>query len=477
MNPEIVFYQQYAVPYFGVLSMAAHSKQQGVQSAVIVETLEEDPVATLKELQPKLLGISVMSPEHKWLIQVSQTLRQALPDTIIIVGGVHAIFYPEEILAEAAVDLVCHSEGEEVIGAVLNELNNAAPNWAAIAGLSYKDRDGKICTNERARLVPFNDKIIEERSIYYARYPQLAKDDVHRFFSSRGCPFRCSFCYNANIHDIFKDKGKYVRQKSVDSFIREITAECEQYPIKFIFFYDDLFTFDKQWLQEFLPRYKAQVNLPFWCTTRANLIDAEKASMLAEAGCHTASFGIETGNERIRRQILNKQIRDEEIIRCGRLLHEYGIKTQTANMFCLPDETVADALKTIELNIAAQTDYAFTALFMPFPKTALADYCIRQGLLKPDYALKDLPYSFLTMSVLDIPQKQKEAIKNVHRLAYFFIKWPWLFETGNKIVYVTCLAPLFEAIFLLANVLRHKEERGISWRATLRYAWRLRKSF
>jgi len=477
MNPHIVFYQQYAVPYFGILSIVTHLKHEGLTGDIIIEALEERPIERIRQLRPRLVGISVMSPEHTWLIPVSRSIRKALPDVIIIVGGVHAIFYPEEILAEASVDLVCHSEGEEVLINVIKELEKPAPDWASVQGISYKDNQGNICTNERAALVPFDDNIIENKSIYYSRYPQLAKDDVHRFFSSRGCPFRCSFCYNAGIHDVFKGKGQYVRQKSVQSFIKEIHSECEKYEIKFIFFYDDLFTFDKEWLKEFLEKYKEQVRLPFWCTTRVNVMDEERAMMLADAGCRTVSYGIETGNYYIRKNILNKDISDDDIIHCGSLIHKYGMKTQTANMFCLPDETIEDALQTIELNISAKADYAFTALFLPFPKTEITNYCIQRGFLKPDYSLKDIPYSFLTSSVLNIPEQQKETIRNIHRLAYFFVKWPWLFKTCKKVVNLISLAPLFEGIFLFANVFRHKEERGISWWATIRYAWRLRKSF
>ena len=189
------------------------------------------------------------------------------------------------------------------------------------------------------------------------------------------------------------------------------------------------------------------------------------------------SFGVETGNFHIRKNVLNKHITDEEIICCGNLLHDYGIKVQTTNMFCLPDETVEDALTTIELNIEAKADYVFTALFMPFPKTALTNYCIQKGLLKPDYSLKDLPHSFVTTSVLSIPKVRKETISNVHRLAQLFVKWSWTFKFEKKLVYMRFLSPLFQVIFLFFTVFRFKEERGItSWWATFRYAWRLRKS-
>ncbi|MEA3347364.1 MAG: cobalamin-dependent protein, partial [Candidatus Auribacterota bacterium] len=213
MRPDVVFYQQYAVPYFGILSVLAHLKYRGFKADVIISSLEKDPVETLKQLNPRLIGISVTSPEHEWLIRSSQSIRRALSDTPIMAGGVHAIFYAQEILSESCVDLVCNSEGENVIVDVVRELDKQESDWASIPGLSYKDVNNRICHNERAVLVPFDDNIIEDRGFYYDRYSQLAKDRVHRFFSSRGCPFRCSFCYNANIHDIFKGKGEYVRRK------------------------------------------------------------------------------------------------------------------------------------------------------------------------------------------------------------------------------------------------------------------------
>jgi hypothetical protein len=112
---------------------------------------------------------------------------------------------------------------------------------------------------------------------------------------------------------------------------------------------------------------------------------------------------------------------------------------------------------------------------MPFPKTEITNYCIKQGYLKDDYSLKDLPPSFLNDSVLDIPDK--DAIKNIHRLAFFFIRWPWFFKLAKNTVKYTFLNPVFQYIFIISNFLRHKQERGISFWAALRYAWRLRGSF
>jgi radical SAM superfamily enzyme YgiQ (UPF0313 family) len=475
MKPDIVFYQQYATPYFGVIALMSYLAYKGLRSDVIIDSLEKDSLQALEELAPGLIGISVLSPEHNWLIGNIRSIKKAMPHVRVVVGGLHAMFYAEEILKDSEADFVCSSEGEEVLYRLIRELEKGTPDFSQIEGLCYRDAAGEIRINERAPLIPFNDDIIESRDAYYERYPDLARDTVHKFFSSRGCPYRCSFCYNANIHDLFKGKGAYIRQKSARNFIEEILSQKEKYSITSIFFYDDLFTFNKKWLKGFLAMYRERVSIPFMCTTRANLIDEDTVRLLAEAGCRTASFGIETGNADIRMNVLNKRITDEEIVKCGTLLSKYGIKVQTANMFCLPTETIHDALKTIDLNIEARTDYAFSALFMPFPKTGLTEFCIRNGLLKPDYGLRDMPYSFLSNSVLKLPNRQ--AIINVHYMAFFCIRYPWLYRLCKSFLPRPSLRHLYYMIFLFSNLVRHKEERGISWYHAIRYAWRLRKSF
>lgn len=471
---DIVFVQKYATPYFGILSIIAHLKCNNFTYDVLIDSLEKDLIKTLKALNPKIVGFSVLSTEHKWLIEKSKLVKEALPDALIVAGGIHCIFYPEEILKKSCVDIVSHSEGELVTQEIIKEFAKQNSDWSAIEGICYKDSDGTMHINDRAPLVPFNSEIIEERDCYYNRYPVLKKDSAHRFFSSRGCPYRCSFCYNSNIQDVFKNKGAYVRQKTPESFLKEIKYEYSKYGIDFIFFYDDLFTFNKQWLKQFLELYKKEISLPFMCTTRANLLDEETAKMLADAGCYTASFGLESGDEELRKTVLNKKVSDEQIINCGNLLNKYGIKVQTSNMFCLPEETVEQAFRTIDLNIKAKVNFALSALFMPFPKTEIADYCISKKLIKADYGLNDLPISFMMSSLLDNPDK--EIIINISRLAFFFVKYPLLYKYFRNIVYVKQLNPLFYIISLFSNILRHKEERNISWIQVLRYAWRFRKS-
>jgi len=306
-KPDIVILQQYPMTYFGVLSLNAYLKEEGYRIEVLIDALEKDLIQTLRSLDPGIIGFSVFSTEHVWLSETVKRVHRAFPDTPIIVGGVHAQVFPEKILADTDAHLACYGDGETVLGHMIDEARKQRPDWSSIFGIAYKTAGGEIRKNPQAPLFQYREEILEKRDLYFMRYPSLRRDAICYFISSRGCPFSCSFCYNSYLRDSVGKAG-YLRRKSVKNFMREILAAIKDYESPSIFFIDDLFTFDKNWLGEFLPEYKKEVGIPFVCMTRAKILDRETARMLAQAGCHSASFGIETGNETLRRTVLNKPI-------------------------------------------------------------------------------------------------------------------------------------------------------------------------
>ncbi|MBF0299223.1 MAG: B12-binding domain-containing radical SAM protein [Oligoflexia bacterium] len=475
MNREydIVFIQQHPIPYFGISSIASYLFNAGFKCCVLIDELEKNLIRSLRVIECNLIGISVISIETQWLQKITALIKSTFPEKYLIVGGLHAILRPQEILANTVADLVCNSEGESVVLNVIRELRKQKPEWHLVEGIGYREKTGKIVLNDRAALLVYSEAVIESRDIYYSRYPLLAKDATHTFMSSRGCPYRCSFCYNSSIHDIFKQKGNYVRQKSVANFIMELSVHCGKYKFHSIFFYDDLFIANRRWLKQFLPLYKKEVGLPFICTARADLLDEIIVALLAQAGCKTISFGIESGNYQLRRDILNKNINNQQIINAGRIVHSAGLNLQTTNMFCIPGEDVHKALETIELNILAKTKFAFSSFLTPFPETAIEKYL--KQFSGGETEVSKLPSSFLKESVVHI--EQKEIIKNIHYLAYFSVRYPCFYKYFTKNFYrYKILSPLFYLLFMIGALWRHKQERNISLFRTLLYVWRLKNA-
>jgi anaerobic magnesium-protoporphyrin IX monomethyl ester cyclase len=470
-RPDIVIIQQYPMTYFGVLALDAHLRVAGLRMESLIDALEPDIIDSIRALSPKIIGFSVFSTEHAWLVATASRIRKAYPGTKMIVGGVHAMVFPEKILADSDVDLVCIGDGETVLVDVINELNKESPSWSSINGIAYKSDKVNIVKTKPAVLSQYNDNIVEERNVYYERYPALTRDAVCYFISGRGCPYSCSFCYNSYLRNSIGNKG-YLRRKSPEAFLKEILLTIRKVNVTSLFFIDDLFTFDKAWLKIFLPRFKHQVGLPFVCTTRANVLDDETAEMLSESGCHSVSFGIETGNEKLRRTVLNKDISNEEMIKCSNILRTNGITVRSSSMFCIPDETLDNALETVALNIQCKVDLAASMLLIPYPETKICNYIKSKGMLPEAYSVRDIPALAYKESVLNIADKKK--IINTHYLLFHFVKYPWLFNKCKWLIHIESLNSLFYIIFIIGCFVRNRQENRLTWRKALNYAWNKR---
>jgi len=184
---------------------------------------------------------------------------------------------------------------------------------------------------------------------------------------------------------------------------------------------------------EFLKKYKSEVNMPFICLGTANhLKDEELVKELKEANCYSVFFGIESGNEGIRKEILNKKISDEEIVQSAKNLKKYKIKFRTYNMAGLPDETIEDVYKTIDLNIKIKTDFPWCSVFTPYYGTPLFDYAVKKGLLEKSTSPDAFYSSFFGHSL--IKQKDIDEITNIQRFFQTAVLFPVLLPLVRKIV-------------------------------------------
>jgi len=169
------------------------------------------------------------------------------------------------------------------------------------------------------------------------------------------------------------------------------------------------------------------VGLPFFCNVRANLIarQPETVRLLKQAGCTTASMGVETANDGIRNELLNRRMSREEMIETGRLFKEAGIHLTTTNMLGLPTGTLEDDLETMRLNAQVQSSYAHAFLFQPYPGTKLGQFTLEQGYM--DCGFEDISATAWERSVLVFSsEKEKRQVEHLQRLFAFGAEWPRL---------------------------------------------------
>lgn len=474
---RICFLQKNAMANFGVMSIAGYLKKVSRhESFVVIDSLEKRTIDEIRKTNPDIIGISVVSSEHQWLIRFCKEIKNSLPDTPIIIGGVHAIMYPE-ILSETEADLLCKSEGEIVLEKILNILseNNDLKLLSDIPSLVYRknmSRSGELIQNQ---LMPLLTEIEweDDASIYYDRYPVLAKDEMKQFLSQRGCPYNCYFCYNSLIKQALKGTGKYLRRKKPELFINEIKWLVDRYGAKSVSIYDDLFTHDKKWLSEFTSLYKEKIGIPYLCQIRADHADEETVAMLSDSGCFTSCVGLESGNEKLRYEVLNKRIPDEKMFYVADLLRKYNINIKTGNMFGIPGETIEQAFETIELNIKIGTKFLGAGMLLPFPGTIVEEIALKKGWLDKPLDYKNLPVSAYDESIFKAPHI--EILTNIMNVAQLCAFYPKLLPVMRKFVHVR-FRRLFKFIHFSTLTIRFVRERNLGLLHGIAFLWRFRKS-
>jgi radical SAM superfamily enzyme YgiQ (UPF0313 family) len=164
------------------------------------------------------------------------------------------------------------------------------------------------------------------------RYPDVSSFQVKTFITTRGCPFDCTYCYNFAYAELYKGKGARVRYRTVYNVLDEIEEERSKRKISIINFEDDIFGLNKAWLMEFAEKYPRRIGIPFCCNVRVEYIEDDMVSLLRRSGCHTVAMGIEFGDPRTRRELLNRDMTNEEVVKACHLIRNAGIVLETENI-------------------------------------------------------------------------------------------------------------------------------------------------
>ena len=174
---------------------------------------------------------------------------------------------------------------------------------------------------------------------------------------------------------------------------------------------------DKEWLHAFLAEYRKKIAIPFSCNIRIDQVDEEIIKDMAQSKCVGIMFGIESGSEKIRNKILQKNLRQETIINNAKIIKKYGIRLVTSNMFGLPEETLADALQTLTINQKIKPYCTRPNILIPYPKTEIAEYAVSHGFVDSNFSIMNFD-QHLGKSVVE-----SDDIKKINNLCALFRLW------------------------------------------------------
>ncbi len=377
----------------------------------------------VRSFQPDLLAMSAV--EDVWGLG-SRLLAQVRQYNVpVIVGGVFATFAPNVVIQDPSVDIVCVGEGEVPLLELCRKLTTGE-DYSRIANLWVKRPDGTVVKSAMQTRVDISTLPMPDYSLFEdKRFYRPMAGRVYRMLpieTHRGCPYSCQFCNSPSQQTLyrFNKAGSYFRKKNIAKVHAEMTGLIKAWNLEYVYFTADTFlAWSEREFDEFIEMY-ADFKLPFWIQTRVETIEDEKMKKLKEVGIHRMSIGLEHGNEKYRKEVLKRNVTNEEIIRAFKIAEHHDIPVTVNNITGFPDETRALAQSTIEINAQIKTDTTNCYAFTPFHGTPLRELSIRRGYMKEDAITQCLTGE----PVLEMPNFPKEQIKGLMRTMPMYAKFP-----------------------------------------------------
>ncbi len=297
-----------------------------------------------------IIGFSCTSPQYKHGLNLAKQIKT--PDNHIVFGGIHPSALPDSVSKEECIDAVVTGEGEK---AMLKLVEDVAK------GANIHKRRYAVKYIENLDELPFPDRatIKNERNILQAFHDEGVR--ITSVLSSRGCPFRCSFCCSRVL---WPHKTRF---RSSTNILDEVEELIRDRDIQFLKFADDTFTVSKQKVIDFCKLKMIRgISIPYGANAHANTIDEEMLRYLAESGCRELWYGVESGSPRILKE-MHKNTDVSRIKTVFKLTKEYGMKTRAYFLLGMPNETTEDIEMTERLCDELQPDIVGFTLLAPFP--------------------------------------------------------------------------------------------------------------
>jgi anaerobic magnesium-protoporphyrin IX monomethyl ester cyclase len=382
----------------------------------IMDELDIEPFARrVADLAPRLALIETSTPSIDWDLQTAQAIKQWSPETFVALIGSHVTYFDVDTVAGSpAVDAVLRGEFEYTAADLARALQAGAP-LSGVQGLTYRDADGQVQRNADRPLfepldrMPFPARHIVKGEGYRAGI--YSGGNPTAMVSSRGCPYRCTFCLWPDVL-----YGHKFRARSAENVVDEIEQAVRTYGHDEIYFDDDTFTIDKQRVMDItrlILERGLEKEVEWIAQCRVDTVDREMLDAMKAANCGYILFGVESGSPEMLRR-MRKGITPDKVQAAFKLTHQVGIKTQAFFLFGMPGETQATIRETIEFAKALNASSTQFAIAIPHPGTALYEECRTNGWLTSevwaDYTAEN--------SLIETPWLTAEEVEQARIRAY-----------------------------------------------------------
>lgn len=407
-------YQYLMVP-ISLPSSAAVLRENGFEVKIVDCIADEINLIELEKILEKespffaVINVATMSfAKDKLAAEICNKLK--IPCAAM---GMHVTTIPEEALRESEFDFAVRGEPEMILLNLAKAINQKK-SLVNVDGVSWKKGE-KIIHNKNAKLIkdldelpfPARDLLKNEKYI-----EPLTQKPYTLVISGRGCPYGCIFCTADKYY------GKNPRLRSPKNIVDEIEEVIKKFRINHIGMWSDTFTFSKEQVigisKEILKR---NLKVIWFCNSRVDTFDEERAKWMAKSGCRVITFGVESLDEKILKTA-KKNIAVEQVRKAVEICRKYGIRSQLHLIFGLPGENESTIENTIKRVIKLDPDYAQFYCAVPFPGTEFREYVLKNNCFQKvpweKYEINNALVSYPNLSSKKIQAGRKKAYRRFY---------------------------------------------------------------
>ena len=387
--------------------------------AALEDCTPEEAAKSSADFSPDLIGITGLTVHTGDVMRTAHECKKICPNANIITGGPGSTSNYDEILNEKAIDLCVIGEGEDALLELVRTIDNGG-DIKALKGVAFRDPSGKVVKNcdralmEDLDVIPFPAYHLIDVKKYFsckkrtAQSPVSISKHIMPILSSRGCPYKCSFCHNTF--------GKQFRDRSAENVFAEISWLKQTYGIKELEVIDDIFNFNRKRAKEIFNKIIAAdlgLMIAFPNGLKYEMLDHELMDLFKKGGVYRIAFGIESGNYNVQKYKIRKVVDLEKIREVINYGDKLGFYLSGFFQLGLPGETKQEMMDTINFATSTKLHTAMFHLTIPFPGTDLYNEFIKG---KEEY--RNVKFESPRRISINMSAVSNKSLLNIKRLAF-----------------------------------------------------------